>query len=121
MKRILLCLQTAFYVFAGSNHFRNPHFYDAFIPPYLPWHTLINTAAGIAEIILGICLFFPATRKWAAMGIILMLLAFITAHIYFIQIGSCIPDILCVPPWLGWGRLIIIHPMLIAWAWYGRK
>ena len=121
MKKILLYLQATFYVFSGINHFRNPHFYDGLIPPYFPSHDLINTVAGMAEIILGIGLFFLATRKWAALGIIAMLLAFIPAHIYFIQTGSCIPDGLCAPKWLGWARLIVIHPLLIAWAWWCRK
>ena len=121
MKRILLYLQAAFYVFAGTNHFRNPYFYDGLIPSYLPWRSLINTVAGVAEIILGMGLFFPATRKRAAAGIIAMLLAFVPAHIYFIQIGSCIPGELCVPQWLGWVRLVVIHPVLILWAWWCRK
>ena len=121
MKKILHYLQATFYVLAGTNHFRKPHFYDGLIPPYFPSHDLINALAGIAEIIFGIGLFFPATRKWAALGIIAMLLAFVPAHVYFIQIGSCIPDGLCVPQWLGWARLIVIHPLLIAWAWWCRK
>lgn len=121
MKRILLYLQAAFYVFAGTNHFRNPSIYDGLIPPYLPWHSLVNTVAGIAEMIFGMGLFFPAVRKWAAAGIIAMLLAFVPAHIYFIQMGSCIPGALCVPQWLGWARLVVIHPILILWAWWCRK
>ena len=41
--------------------------------------------------------------------------------IYFININSCIPKGLCVPQWVGWVRLIVIHPILIAWAWWVRK
>ena len=51
MKSILLYLQATFYVLAGTNHFRKPHFYDGLIPPYFPSHDLINTGAGMAEII----------------------------------------------------------------------
>jgi uncharacterized membrane protein len=60
------------------------------------------------------------TRKWAAYGIIAMLIAFIPSHIYFIQINSCAGQ-LCVPTWLGWARLLLIHPLLLFWAWSNRK
>jgi uncharacterized membrane protein len=121
MKKIALYLLAIFYIVAGINHFWKPQSYDGLIPPYLPLHLFINLFAGSAEIVLGIALLLPISRKWAVYGIIGMLLAFIPAHIYFIQIGSCIPEGLCVPQWVGWLRLIIIHPLLIAWAWWCRK
>jgi hypothetical protein len=45
-----------------------------------------------------------------------MLISFIPAHIYFIQIGSCVEGGMCVSEWIGWARLLIIHPLLIWWA-----
>lgn len=120
MKKSFLYLQVIFYLAAGINHFRNPEIYYRLIPPYLPAHVQLNKLAGIAEIIFGLLLIFTATRKWAVYGIILLLLALIPAHIYFIKMGSCIPE-LCVPQWAGWLRLLILQPLLIAWAWWCRK
>ncbi len=111
----------ALYLFAGLNHFINPDNYYALIPSYLPFPELLNILAGIAEVIFAVGLFFPKYRKISAWGIILMLIAFIPAHIYFIQIDSCIPDGICVPEWGGWVRLIVIHPILIGWAWIYTK
>jgi uncharacterized membrane protein len=121
MKKVSLYVQAGFYVFAGSNHFINPDFYNGMIPPYFPAHDFINLAAGVVEILLGIGLFLKSTRKWAAYGIIAMLVAFISSHWYFIEIGGCIPDGLCAPLWLGWVRLVVVHPMLMLWAWSVRK
>ncbi len=121
MKKAALIIQSLFYVLAGLNHFRSPGTYLGMIPPYLPIPETLNIIAGTAEILLGIGLMFPQYRKWASYGIILMLFAFIPAHIYFIHIGSCIPGGLCVPNWVGWLRLIAIHPLLMAWAWWCRK
>ncbi len=121
MKRMLKYLQPVFYVMAGVNHFRNPSFYEGLIPPYFAWNAFIIAFSGFLEILLGVGLLFPITRKWAAYGIVLLLIAFIPSHIYFIQIGSCIPNGLCVPAWVGWFRLIFIHPILVIWAWSGRK
>lgn len=106
-----------FFVMAGANHFINPAFYVPLIPPYLPWHELINVTSGVIEIILGVGVLLKSTSRLAAMGIILLMVAFIPSHVYFVQEGSCIGQ-LCVAPWIGWVRLVVIHPMLIGWVWW---
>ncbi len=122
VKRIALLLLIAFYLFAGFNHFWHPEFYYPLIPPYLQqWDDMLNIIAGMAEMLLGVLLFFRMSRKFAAYGIILMLLAFIPAHIYFIEAKGCLSDSLCVPLWVAWARLVVVHPILIAWAWWVRK
>jgi uncharacterized membrane protein len=113
-------VMSLFYIAAGLNHFINPNFYLPLIPPYLPYHSAINITSGVVEILLGLLLIPTTTRKWAAYGIILMLIGFIPAHIYFIQQNSCAGN-LCVPIWMGWVRLLIIHPVLLYWAWSNRK
>jgi uncharacterized membrane protein len=117
LKILGLYLMAGFYLFGGINHFWTPEFYLPLIPGYLPVPELLNILAGMAEIVLGTGLLIPYMRKWAAWGVIAMLLAFIPSHVYFIQIGSCIPDVLCAEEWMGWVRLLLIHPLLIAWAW----
>jgi len=109
-------VQAGFYVAAGANHFINPNFYFDLIPDYLPWHEAINLLSGIFEMLFGFMLLTNKYRKLAAFGIILLLVAFIPSHVYFITEGNCV-DSLCVPAWVGWGRLLIIHPLLIAWAY----
>lgn len=121
MKPFLRNTQAIFYILAGLNHFRIPAFYLGLIPPYLPWHGLLNILTGAAEIFLGMLFIFQATRKWGAYGIIALLIVFIPVHIYFIQTGNCLPDGFCVPAWVGWLRLLVIHPLLIGWAWQYRK
>ena len=108
----------ALYILAGINHFVNPQFYIDLIPPYFPFKEFINILSGVIEIVLGILLIPNKSRKLAGYAIILMLIAFIPSHVYFIQIGSCIEEGLCVSEIMGWVRLIIIHPLLIAWAYW---
>lgn len=116
LKIISLYVMAIFYTLAGINHFINPEGYLRLIPEYLPNHTLLNLLAGVFEVIFGLALLFSSSRKWAAWGIILMLLAFIPAHIYFIEMDSCVENGICLPPWTGWFRLVIIHPILLGWA-----
>lgn len=106
-----------FYVLAGINHFVNPSFYLPLIPESLPYPEAINVVSGLIEIVLGAGSLFMRTRKMSAILIILMLVAFIPSHVYFIQIGSCVEAGLCVSPWIAWLRILFIHPLLIFWAY----
>ncbi|MFT6856792.1 MAG: putative membrane protein [Cyclobacteriaceae bacterium] len=115
LKKLSLFVQAGFYVAAGANHFLNPEFYFDLIPNYLPWHGAINIVSGVVEIMLGLMLLTSNYRKLAAYGLAILLVAFIPSHIYFITEGSCV-DALCVPEWLGWGRLLLVHPLLLLWA-----
>ena len=106
-----------FYLFAGANHFFNPDFYLPLIPDYLPAPILLNLLVGIVELALGVLVFIPQYTKLATHGIILLLLVIVPSHIYFIQIGSCVKDGLCIPVWFAWVRLILVQPLFIAWSW----
>lgn len=119
MNKVSFYAMVVFYLVAGLNHFLNPEFYLPLIPGYLPKPHLLNLMSGLAEVGLALALLFRSTRRWAALGIVCMLVAFIPAHLHFIQAGHCVGN-LCVPPWVGWARLLIIHPVLIWWAWKAR-
>lgn len=115
--KINLIVFAGFYLFAGVNHFINPSFYIPLIPDYLPYPEIINILSGIIEIALAIIVLFEKTRKLSSILVALMLIAFIPSHIHFIMIGSCVDDGLCVSPWIGWFRLLVIHPLLLFWAY----
>ncbi len=116
-KNIGLYAMALFYTAAGINHFINPDGYISLIPPYFPAPEVCNVLAGIAEMVFGIGLLFRNLRIWSAWGIVCMLVVFIPVHVYFVQLGSCIPEALCVPAWIGWVRLIVLQPLLVLWAW----
>jgi len=116
-KRLFRYLFVGFMLYAGINHFLNPEFYYPLIPSYLPYPKAINLVSGLLEIAFGVLLLIPKWRTFAVYGIIVLLLLFIPSHVYFIQIGACVPNGLCTPLWVGWVRLIIIHPLLLLWAW----
>ena len=119
--KFLRILLIGFYAFAGSYHFINPEFYSDLIPDYLPNHNFINYASGFFEILLACGVTLSKTRLVAVKGIIVLLVLFIPSHIYFIQVGSCVESAFCVSPWIAWVRLLMIHPLLILWAWAVRK
>ncbi|MEP7318486.1 MAG: hypothetical protein ABI921_07085 [Panacibacter sp.] len=115
-KKISLVVMSSFYMLAGVNHIFNPGFYLPLIPPYLPAHEAINTAAGIAEIGGSVLICFTATRNFAARGIILMLIAFMPVHIYMVQHTPMQIGSRTITPFIAWLR-IPIQALLIWWAW----
>jgi len=117
----LRILIIGFYAFAGSYHFINPEFYSDLIPNYLPYPNFINYASGFFEILLAVGVAIPKTRLLAVKSIIVLLILFIPSHVYFIQVGSCVESAFCVAPWIAWIRLLVVHPLLILWAWAIRK
>ncbi len=120
-KKAGLILMATLYFIAGVNHFIHPGTYYKIIPPYLPDHQLINSVSGALEIIAATFLIFNATRRAGVYLIILLLVAFIPAHVYMIQAGWCLRSGYCFPQWVIWLRLILLQPILIYWAWMYRK
>lgn len=122
-KKGMLYVMVVFYILGGYNHFNNPSFYIPLIPPYLStWAVELNLIAGFFEIVFGILLIPTQTRKWAGLGIVLMLLAFIPSHIYFIERGNFSLGSFTMTPMISWIRLLVFQPLFILWAlWVSRK
>lgn len=116
-KNLSTTLLAAFYGIAGLYHFINNEFYLGLIPDYIPKPIIINYVVGLVELLLGLLVLLPKYRRMACCAIMVLLVVVIPSHVYFIQIGSCVPDGLRVPNWVSWSRLIVIHPLLIYWAY----
>jgi uncharacterized membrane protein len=114
----LLIVMSIFYIVAGLNHFIQPKVYSNLFPPYLSKHKkMLNFLSGVAEVLLGILLLVPATKSLAAWGVIAMLVAFIPSHVYMIQQGVFKLAKFTIHPWMSWVRLLVVHPILLAWAY----
>ncbi|SEO20618.1 Uncharacterized membrane protein [Mucilaginibacter gossypiicola] len=116
-KKISLVILVAFYVLAGLNHFRDPEFYYAVMPHNLLYPKAVNIVAGVAEITLGLLLIPIKTRYWAAWGIVLMLVAFLTVHVGMIFKAPFEAEGMTITPFFAWLRLAAQF-VLIYWAWW---
>ncbi|NER17232.1 DoxX family protein [Spongiivirga citrea] len=116
MHNISKYILALFFLVAGSCHFIDPGFYSGLIPDYLPYQNALNVVSGIVEIVLGLLVLFPKTRKIAGILLIAMLIIFIASHVHFTKLGSCIQDGLCIPEWISYIRLLVVHPILMIWV-----
>jgi uncharacterized membrane protein len=109
LRLVLLVAMAIFYVVSGVLHFVKMDYYLTLMPPQLPWHRGLVILSGIAEIVLGIAVLVPATRVWAAWGLVALLVAVFPANIY----GA----VAHVPNSGGYARLPL-QAVFIAWAWW---
>ncbi len=101
------------YILAGINHFRVPKLYYKITPPFFSNQKLINVISGLSEIILGIGLCIPLISKYAAWGVILLLVVIFPANIYMYQNDKAA---LGLPKWVRALRLPLQF-LLIYWAY----
>jgi uncharacterized membrane protein len=117
---VSLSVMSVFYVFAGIMHFVRPAFYLAMMPPFLPAHLFLVYLSGVAEVVLGLALWPPALRRWAAYGIVALLIAVFPANVYM-WLADVPVDGQRVP-WWGHAIRLPLQGVLIAWAvWQARR
>ena len=104
------------FIGAGLNHFANPEFYMGIMPPYLPWPSALHLTAGFFEFVFGVMLLIPRFQKWAAWGLVALLLAVYPANIHM----ALHHDQYQLPMIFHWIRLPLQF-VLIAWAWWFTK
>jgi uncharacterized membrane protein len=103
-QKIGIAVAAIFYVFAGTLHFTKPEMYLKIMPPYIPWHLAMVRISGFFEILGGLGLLVPQTRRAAAWGLVVLLIAVFPANLYMatnpIEAGA-----ISIAPILRWGRL----------------
>ncbi len=104
------------FIVAGVNHFLSPAAYLQIIPPTLPAREAANFISGAAEILGGIGILIPQTRRSAALGLILLLICVFPANIYGALHGMIVGG-RNVPGWLLWLRLPFQF-LFIAWVYF---
>ncbi|HLA56474.1 MAG TPA: hypothetical protein VK623_10260 [Flavobacterium sp.] len=108
-----LYLMALLYILAGGNHFRKPRLYLQIIPAFFRNPRLINGVSGLAEILLGTLLCIPAVSEYAALGIIVLLIAVFPANMFMYTNENAR---LGFPKWLLLLRLPL-QIVLIIWAY----
>ena len=111
----LLVLLAALMIFAGVMHFVSPGAFIRIVPGWLPAPAALVAISGASEILGGLGLLVPSTRRWAAWGLVALLVAVFPANVNMavnhIPFGKH-----AAAPWMLWARLPL-QAVLVAWAW----
>ena len=110
--RVILAV---FFCFGGVMHIVRPAPYEAIIPPSLPSPPLLVLVSGICEILGGLGVLLPATRRIAGWGLIALLIAVFPANIQMLHLAYLNG---ASPLWKAmlWFRLPLQLPLLW-WVW----
>jgi len=117
--RSLAPFMGATYVVAGIAHFLAPKRFAAAIPPAFPRPVGLVYLSGIAEILLGIGVAIPRTRRPSAWGIAALLVAVFPANVHLARgevLNDFVPDRLVGPARLAALIRLPFQGVLIGWA-----
>jgi uncharacterized membrane protein len=105
-----LWLFAVLFMGAGAMHFVSTAEYVRIMPPELPWPRMLVYVSGVCEVLGGLGLLYAPVRRWAAWGLVALLVAVFPANIYMLHIGYG------APAWALWLRLPL-QGLMIWWAW----
>jgi uncharacterized membrane protein len=104
IKTAVRWLITVAMVTVGVLHFVRPDDFVTIVPDVLPAKLALVYVSGVAEIAGGLGLILPATRRWAAWGLIALYVAVFPANINMAVNQLPLGDQV-LAPWQLWARL----------------
>ena len=116
-KRVGLFALAIAFVTPGINHFLNPEFFVAIMPPYLPAHLEIVYLSGVFEIAGGLGVLIPSVRSLAGWGLVLLLVAVFPANLHMAMNPELFSD---MSPTALYFRLPM-QIVLILWAYWATR
>jgi uncharacterized membrane protein len=116
-RRLALLALAAFFVVAGVNHFLNPDFYVAIMPPYLPAHLELVYLSGVFELVGGVAVLVAGVRVLAGWGLILLLIAVFPANLHTALHPELFPDVSTVAMYAR----LPLQLVFIGWAYWATQ
>lgn len=111
--RAALFSVVVFFIAGGLGHFLLAHFFVAIVPAYLPMPRLLVAISGACELAGAAGLLWPRTRRWAGIGLGLLVIAVFPANLQMALHPDLYPTF---APWLLYLRLPL---QLVILAWIG--
>ena len=117
IKTILKYLLAFGFVLAGVNHFLNPAFYLRMMPPVLPAPLFLIFLSGAFQIAFGTLLLIPKFTRFAAWGIVALLIAVFPANVFMALNPQTFPEFSPAALYLR----LPLQFVMIAWAFWFTK
>ena len=82
LRYVTIYFLSVLYIVVGIKHFIDPDFFIVIVPENLLYPKLLVFVSGFFEVLFGVMLLYYRTRKVAAWGLILLLVAVFPANVY---------------------------------------
>ena len=118
LKPAVRLLIGAFFIGVGVLHFVDPAPFVRIMPAWLPAHLELVWVSGVFEILGGLGLIVAQTRRFAAWGLIALLIAVFPANLNM-AVNEIYLEGMPHEPWLLWARLPMQLVFMLAVTWAG--
>jgi uncharacterized membrane protein len=117
LRNLGLAVVFLWFMLGGLAHFFATDFFVAIMPPYIGFHREIVYISGVFEILGAIGILLPATRRWAGIGLFLLVVCVSPANIHMWLHPELFPD---VPPAFLSARLVV-QVALLGLIWWSTR
>lgn len=116
MPEIAAVLLGVFLCVVGLTHFIFPGYFLRLVPDWAPFRRYLVPASGVAEIVVGALVLWPATRAVGAWAAAALITIYLTSHFDALARSGGVSwkDPLFGPP--GAAMRVVVNVLYVAWA-----
>ena len=108
------------YVFIGIRHFTDPQYFLDIVPPQLPFKLFLVYFTGLIEVVGGVAILTPKTRKAGAYLLISLLVSVFPANIY-LYISETPQNLLGISKMDALIRMPFQIPLILLAFWHSKE
>ena len=119
-KILTIFVMGVMYVFIGIKHFTDPQYFLDIVPPQLPFKLFLVYLTGLIEVVGGVAILAPKTRKAGAYLLIFLLVSVFPANIY-LYVSETPQSLLGISEADALIRMPFQIPLILLAYWHSKK
>ena len=119
-KILTIFVMGVMYVFIGIKHFTDPQYFLDIVPPQLPSKLFLVYLTGLIEVVGGVAILAPKTRKVGAYLLIFLLVSVFPANIY-LYVSETPQSLLGISETDALIRMPFQIPLILLAFWHSKK
>ena len=119
-KTLTIFVMGVMYVFIGIKHFTDPQYFLDIVPPQLPFKLFLVYLTGLIEVVGGVAILAPKTRKVGAYLLIFLLVSVFPANIY-LYVSETPQSLLGISETDALIRMPFQIPLILLAFWHSKK
>ena len=119
-KALTILTMSFMYTYIGIKHFINPQYFLNITPLQIPYKLFVVYFTGLLEILVGLLLLIPKTRKIGAYMIIFLLIIVFPANIY-LYVSDIPQQLLGISKTQALIRMPFQIPLLLLAYWHSKE
>ena len=119
-KILTIFVMGVMYVFIGIKHFTDPQYFLDIVPPQLPFKLFLVYLTGLIEVVGGVAILAPKTRKVGAYLLIFLLVSVFPANNY-LYVSETPQSLLGISETDALIRMPFQIPLILLAFWHSKK